>query len=192
MSRGQKQSFRDKLLNTRQIKISSRCRVYPGDSDILELKVEESEARETAPLLFRSVWLFRSVLAGPMRVEPEGRVEPEAREAGGLLRKEKSAKAKKTLNARGARKKAQQQIYRSAAKLVDDLVEKAGGNYLAVKFLFDFAGMNGDAGNERPTESPLLKAYRQYLQKGGERGQDEQTPERNLNLSNGDGNPNVG
>jgi hypothetical protein len=111
--------------------------------------------------------------------EPEPGPKPDCASTG-----PRSRKQKKTLTAQEARKKARQRVYKSAGALVDALIEKGGGNHLAVKFLFEFAGLTGaEDGGE---ESPLLRAYRQQLEKEAQLAESEQTSEGNLNLSNGD------
>lgn len=59
-----------------------------------------------------------------------------------------------------ARKAAKEVVLQSAADMVRELIAKSGGNYLAVRFLFELAGLIGETpegGTNEP--SPLLRYY---------------------------------
>ncbi|HET8666548.1 MAG TPA: hypothetical protein VFM10_01130 [Terriglobales bacterium] len=88
-----------------------------------------------------------------------------------------------SLSVREARNRARRRIYRSAEELVSGLIENGSGNYLAVKFLFEFAGLAGEGLNEDEEDSPLLKAYLETLQKDVPPEEPEQTLGAKLNLS---------
>lgn len=85
-----------------------------------------------------------------------------------------------------ARKRAKQRVFRSAESLVGELIENSSGNYLAVKFLFEFAGLIGEDVEDSGEESPLLKSLLERAQKDFEMADGEQTRAVNLNLCSND------
>jgi hypothetical protein len=92
-------------------------------------------------------------------------VIPEAGSTAAAMETTEAEEHNKLVSAGEARKKAQQRVFRAAEELVGNLIENRG-NYLAIKFLFEFAGLSGDALDDAEEDSPLLKAYLQQLQKG--------------------------
>jgi len=80
-----------------------------------------------------------------------------------------------------ARRLAQEAVWQNARKLVKDLVEESGGNYLAVRFLFDFAGLT--TVEEQQESKADFKAFMQDLLNRPKTGVAKQTSDANLNLS---------
>jgi hypothetical protein len=64
------------------------------------------------------------------------------------------------VTAEEARQAAKEVVLHSAADMVRELIAKSGGNYLAVRFLFELAGLIGDGPEDAASEpSPLLRYY---------------------------------
>lgn len=129
-----------------------------------------------------------SLMGKPQAPKMRGRIE-EAEDTGLALNEalavtKASEPENESLSVREARNRARRRIYRSAEELVSGLIENGSGNYLAVKFLFEFAGLAGEGLNEDEEEdSPLLKAYLETLQKDVPPEEPEQTLGAKLNLS---------
>jgi hypothetical protein len=83
-----------------------------------------------------------------------------------------------------ARRIARETVWQNARKLVSDLVQKPSNNYLAVKFLFEFAGLT--AGNEEEEDRPDFQAFMQDLLNRSKSGPPKQTSDAKLNLSSVD------
>jgi hypothetical protein len=80
-----------------------------------------------------------------------------------------------------AKRMARQAIWQNARKLVMDLVEGSSTNYLAVKFLFEVAGlMDGDSDEESSVD---FKSFMQDLLNRPKTGLAKQTSDAKLNLS---------
>lgn len=63
------------------------------------------------------------------------------------------------VDASEARRAARQVIFRSAGDMVKELIAASSGSYLAVKFLFEFAGLMSDDTEADSAPSPLLRYY---------------------------------
>ncbi len=80
-----------------------------------------------------------------------------------------------------ARKLAQEAVWLNARKLVADLVAKPGGQYLAIRFLFEFAGLM--TAEEQKESKADFKAFMQDLLNRPKTGLPKQTSDAKLNLS---------
>jgi hypothetical protein len=84
-----------------------------------------------------------------------------------------------------ARQVARKAVWQNSRKLVTDLVETSGGNYLAVRFLFDFAGLM-PVEQEAQESKADFKAFMHDLLNRPKTGLGKQTSAGKLNLSTGD------
>lgn len=84
-----------------------------------------------------------------------------------------------------ARRLARQAVWQNARKLVTELVNKPNGNYLAVRFLFDFAGLM--TVEEQAESKTDLKSFMQDLLNRPKTGLAKQTTDAKVNLSTGAG-----
>lgn len=80
-----------------------------------------------------------------------------------------------------ARQLAQEAVWLNARKLVADLVEKPGGQYLAIRFLFEFAGLM--TAEEQKESKADFKAFMQDLLNRPKTGLPKQTSAAKVNLS---------
>ncbi len=84
-----------------------------------------------------------------------------------------------------ARSLARKAVWQNARKLVTELVKKPNGNYLAVKFLFDFAGLM--TVEEQAESKTDLKSFMHDLMNRPKTGIAKQTTDAKVNLCTGDG-----
>ncbi|HYH00087.1 MAG TPA: hypothetical protein VD837_13215 [Terriglobales bacterium] len=133
---------------------------------------EEAGAREAAPIVIMGSEKRVKTAESITRRKPRRAVIVE------------TAPEIRQVSTEDARNEARQEVLRSAAEVIRQLIAKSGGNYLTVKFLFEFAGLMGDGADEAPEPSPLLKYYLDEGRNDVEEGVPEQTGERNLNLFN--------
>lgn len=93
-------------------------------------------------------------------------MDPMSSRGGEKLRNQKQEPPPATADE--ARQAARQVILQSAAEIARELIAKSGGNYLAVRFMFEFAGLISENTEAASQPSPLLRYYLEGIRNTGQ------------------------